>query len=164
MSTAFHPQSDGQTERINQSIEQYLRIYTNYSQCDWESLLPLAQFVYNDSYHSATKLTPFYANYGYHPQFEAQPINASQTKNVEAENFVKNLVDLHQQLRENLEEAAQRMKIHYDKKVSASPHFQIKDKVWLSAKFIKTQRPSNKLDSKYLGPFAIIEIIGKAAY
>lgn len=140
MSTAFHPQSDGQTERINQSIEQYLRTYCNYNQSDWESLLPLAQFVYNDSYHSATKVTPFYANFGYHPQFEANPVSG--TKNVDAENFVNKLTEIHDVLRSNLEEAAQRMKKQYDKKVSASPLFKIGDKVWLSAKFIKTQRPS----------------------
>ncbi|GAA5865615.1 hypothetical protein JCM5353_007723, partial [Sporobolomyces roseus] len=49
LSTSFHPQTDGATERLNQTLEQYLRLYTNYQQDDWESLLPLAQYVYNDT-------------------------------------------------------------------------------------------------------------------
>jgi hypothetical protein len=70
MSTVYHLQTDGQTERVNQSIEQFLRIYCNYQQDDWEAFLPPAQYVYNDTYHSATKTTPFFANYGFHPQLE----------------------------------------------------------------------------------------------
>jgi transposase InsO family protein len=67
MSTAFHPQTDGQTERVNQVLEAYLGEYCNYEQNDWAELLPLAEFTYNNSFSSATGLSPFYANYGYHP-------------------------------------------------------------------------------------------------
>src|SRR6266576_1564304 len=67
MSTAFHPQTDGQTERMNQVIEAYLRPFLNQEQDDWTDLLPLAEFAYNNSAASGTKLTPFYANYGWHP-------------------------------------------------------------------------------------------------
>ena len=63
-STAFHPQTDGQTERTNQTLEQYLRLYCNYRQSNWAELLPLAEFSYNNSTHSATQVTPFFANYG----------------------------------------------------------------------------------------------------
>ena len=59
LSTAFHPQSDGQTERQNQTLETYLRIFVNDEQDNWTSLLPLAEFAYNNSVHSATNLTPF---------------------------------------------------------------------------------------------------------
>ena len=66
-SSAFHPQTDGQTERLNSVLEQYLRIYCDHQQTDWASLLPLAEFSYNNSKHSATTLSPFFANYGFHP-------------------------------------------------------------------------------------------------
>jgi len=66
-STAFHPQSDGQTERVNQTLEQYLRIYCDNHQDDWAQLLPLAEFVYNNTQSASTKVSPFFANYGYHP-------------------------------------------------------------------------------------------------
>ena len=68
MSTAFHPQTDGQTERVNQVIEAYLRPYINLEQDDWVDLLSMAEYAYNNSETSATGMTPFYANYGRHPE------------------------------------------------------------------------------------------------
>jgi len=70
MSTAYHPQRDGQTERTNQVLEGYLRNVVNYDQDDCYQLLPLAEFAYNNSATNAHGLTPFYANYGFHPQTE----------------------------------------------------------------------------------------------
>ena len=66
LSTAFHPQSDGQTERLTQTLEQYLRTFINYDQDDWNQLLPLAEYAYNNLVTAPTKMSPFYANYGYH--------------------------------------------------------------------------------------------------
>jgi len=63
-STAFHLQTDGQTERANATLEQYLRAYCNYQQDDWERLLPIAEFCYNNTQTRTTKITPFFANYG----------------------------------------------------------------------------------------------------
>ena len=68
LSTAYHPETDGQTERTNQILEQYLRIYVNYEQNDWINLLPLAEFVYNNTTQSATGMSPFFANLGFHPR------------------------------------------------------------------------------------------------
>jgi transposase InsO family protein len=67
ISTAYHPQTDGQTERINQEVEQYLRLFVNYRQDDWVEWLSLAEFSYNDKVNTATKYTPFYLNWGRHP-------------------------------------------------------------------------------------------------
>jgi transposase InsO family protein len=67
MSSAHHPETDGQTERVNQLLEQCLRIFTNYEQNDWSEKLPMAEFSYNNSVTNATGKTPFYANYGFHP-------------------------------------------------------------------------------------------------
>jgi len=72
-STAFHPQSDGQTERVNQTLEQYLRCYTTAHQDNWTSILPLAQFAYNNASHSSTGVSPFYALYGYNTAFNIGP-------------------------------------------------------------------------------------------
>jgi transposase InsO family protein len=66
MSMSFYPQTDGQMERVNQTLETYLCSFINYNQDDWYSLLPLAEFAYNNAVTQATKLTPFYTNYGYH--------------------------------------------------------------------------------------------------
>jgi hypothetical protein len=67
LSSAFHPESDGQTERVNQVLEQYLRCYVDYKQTNWTRLLPLAEFCYNNAEHSSLKCSPFKANYGYDP-------------------------------------------------------------------------------------------------
>ena len=67
MSTAFHPQTDGQAERVNQTIEAFLRPFLNQEQDDWADLLPIAEHAYNNSATTATGMSPFYANYGWHP-------------------------------------------------------------------------------------------------
>src|SRR3954454_24480512 len=72
LSTAFHPQTDGQTECTNQTLEQYLRVYCNFEQSNWVDLLPLAQFAYNNSVQASTHATPFFAMHGYHPRMSAE--------------------------------------------------------------------------------------------
>src|SRR3954453_18286229 len=74
LSSTYHPQSDGQSERVNQVLEQYLRCFLNYQQDNWLELLPLAEFAYNNSAHSSTNLTPFFANYGFHPAADSLPM------------------------------------------------------------------------------------------
>jgi transposase InsO family protein len=69
LSTVFHPETDGQTERTNTILEQYLRAYCNYQQDNWKTLLPIAEFCYNNTKLGTLGVTPFYANYGYHPRF-----------------------------------------------------------------------------------------------
>jgi hypothetical protein len=68
MSSPFHPQTDGQTDRVNQTLECYLSNYCNYEQDNWEEMLPMAEYAYNNSVHSTLKMTPFFPNYGYHSQ------------------------------------------------------------------------------------------------
>lgn len=65
LSTAYHPQTDGQTKRQNSTMEQYLRVYVNYKQDDWTLLLASAEFAYNNATQSLTKVFLFYAMYGY---------------------------------------------------------------------------------------------------
>ena len=66
LSTAYHPQTDGQTERTNQELEQYLRMFVSQRQDDWVDWLPMAEFAHNNNTHSATKQTPFFLNSGRH--------------------------------------------------------------------------------------------------
>src|SRR5690606_29976287 len=69
-STAYHPQTDGQTERINAILEQYLRAYVNYQQDNWNDFLALAEFMYNNTISVGIgNISPFFANYGYAPRF-----------------------------------------------------------------------------------------------
>src|SRR6266704_5376106 len=72
-STAYHPQTDRQTERVNQELEQYLRIFVRERQDDWHALLPLAKFSYNNHIHSSTQQTPFLLDTGRHPCMGFEP-------------------------------------------------------------------------------------------
>jgi len=96
-STAFHPQTDGQIERANATLEQYLRAYCNYQQDDWERLLPIAEFCYNNTQTGTTKITPFFANYGYHPRF-LPDLGSRNDETSEVLEYVAALRSLHEEL------------------------------------------------------------------
>jgi len=68
LSTAFHPQTDGQTEKVNQELEQYLRMFIDHRQEQWPEWLGIAEFAYNNKAHLSTRITPFKANYGQNPR------------------------------------------------------------------------------------------------
>ena len=161
-STAFHPQTDGQTERINQEIEQYLRIFVNHRQSDWAEWLPLAQFSYNDKIHSSTGFTPFFLNYGQHPYKGTEP--RTKTNNRAAEEFAKNLRDTHAEAEAALKKAAEEMKRFYDRKRKDSVSYQVGDRVYLEGTNLTTSRPAKKLEDKRFGPFKILEKIGSSSY
>jgi IS30 family transposase len=71
--SGYHPEGDGQTEHVNQTLEQYLRVYCNYQQDNWSELLPLAEFAYNNAPSATTGISPFFANKGYHPNLTVHP-------------------------------------------------------------------------------------------
>jgi hypothetical protein len=163
-STSFHPQTDGQTERMNQTIEQYLRIFCNHQQDNWHDLLSLAEFSYNNVYQETIRCSPFYANYGYHPEFHVTLKPPSSLTSVPAaKDLAARLQSLHEQLVENIKSAQAQQAKYYDAKHKPI-EFQPGDKVWLLTPNIKTDRPSKKLDWKRLGPFPIAKRIGSQAY
>jgi hypothetical protein len=162
-STSFHPQTDGQTERMNQTLEAYLRIFCNYDQDDWFDLLPLAEFAYNNATQESTKMSPFYANYGLHPRFMSQFQAPSEQAAPAATDFAAHLHETHDRLVENVKAAQDSQARYYDAKhqrVELEPS----DMVWLNASNISTSRPSKKLDWKRLGPYKVIKRIGLQAY
>lgn len=161
-SSAFHPQTDGQTERINQIMEQYLRCYVAYKQDNWCELLPFAEFTYNNTFQSSINSSPFKANYGFDPRFDTQP--ALIPLNNEAENRITTLLENQQLLHRELEKAQAKQKLAADRYRLRPPNFSVGDKVWLVRKHIKTNRPSDKLDYKKLGPFEIIQQINPVAF
>ena len=155
MSTAYHPETDGQTERVNQVLEQYLRTFCAWDQKDWLELLPYAEFCYNNRVHSATKVTPFYANLGYNP-IDNYPAEVVESNVPTAEEYVENLAKLRKDMRETLILARERMAKYYNRNVSEKePTFKVGDKVMVNAKDIKTKRKSKKLDHKMRGPFKV---------
>jgi RNase H-like domain found in reverse transcriptase/Reverse transcriptase (RNA-dependent DNA polymerase)/Integrase zinc binding domain/Chromo (CHRromatin Organisation MOdifier) domain len=162
-STAYHPQTDGQTERLNQTLEQYLRCYVNEQQDNWVELLPLAQFAHNSAKNQTTGTSPFFANYGYEPEAYRQP-RQDETKAQQAMVLVEKLQGIHHQLARDIEFNNQRMQEYANKHRITEPSMKRGDKVYLLRKNIQTQRPSNKLDFKKVGPFEILEVIGRVNY
>jgi len=69
----YHPKGDRQTERTNQTLEQYLHVYCNYQQDNWSELLPLIDFAYNNALSATTSISLFFANKGYHPNITIYP-------------------------------------------------------------------------------------------
>ncbi|EDN02416.1 hypothetical protein HCAG_00280 [Histoplasma mississippiense (nom. inval.)] len=163
LSTAFHPQTDGQTERQNQTLEHYLRCFVNYHQDDWARWLPLAQFVYNTSQHASTGMAPAEALMGYRPDLKINVSKPPQPVAIHAASHAKHIEETRHKLIENLQKARQAQKIYYDAKHKPQ-QFKIGDYVMLNAKNLRLLRPVRKLDHKYVGPFKILNTIGKQAY
>src|SRR3954453_2202561 len=130
MSTAYPPQTDGQTERLNQTLEQYLRFYVNYQQNNWVELLPVAQLAYNGTATSTTGVSPFYANYGFNPTvaLEARNLEKLAQRTTAQADRLKNL---HQELSRDVEFLTQRAATYYNSKRLESPRLREGDKVYL---------------------------------
>jgi len=161
MSTAFHPQTDGQTERLNQTIEAYLRAFVDKEPDNWVSLLPMAEFAYNNSVTVGNGTSPFYANYGFHPAAvdppTEEPLNPASTV------YGHWMQTVHEESRKGLEAAQERMRRYTDPSRKEPPAYQVGDLVMLNGRNIKTRRPSKKLDHKNHGPFQIEKIISPLA-
>jgi hypothetical protein len=152
--SGYHPEADGQTERLNQTLEQYLRIYCSYQQDNWSELLPLGEFAYNNAPAASTGVSPFFANKGYHPNITVYP--ERELASQKAREFVVDLDELHTVLCQQLKEAQEHYQGPADHQHSPAPDFQLGQQVFVRAEFIRTTRPSKKLAEKYLGPFDII--------
>jgi len=161
-STAFHPQTDGQTERQNQTLEQYLRGYVAEQQNDWVKWLPTAEFAYNNSKHAATGISPFFATYGKHPRIEDEP-DRENCSAPAALKRVDTLIEARKALEARWQKTVDTQAKYYNKK-RMSRQYAVGELVWLSSKNVKTKRPSKKLDYKFLGPYRIEETIGTHAY
>jgi hypothetical protein len=162
LSTAHHPQTDGQTERVNQILEQYLRCSVSYQQDDWVDLLAMAEFAYNNSIHASTKVSPFFANYGFHPRFSISVPERSINPSAEARAHTLQVV--HRDLSLELRAAGKQYKAHADRHRLVAPTFKVGDMVWLLRRHIATTRPCAKLDYKKLGPFRILERVNPVAF
>src|SRR5258706_12945716 len=152
--SGYHPEGDGQTERINQVLEQYLHTYTNYQQDNWAPLLPLVEFTYNNAASATTGVSPFLMNKGYHPRLTMDPIAPSSSS--EAQHYVMDLDQLHSQLKASIMEAQECYQRAADCQWIPPPAFKVGDHAYIKAKFFQTTRPSRKLVEKNLEPLEII--------
>jgi len=148
---AYHPQSDGQTERINQVIESYLRFYCNSEQNDWASMLAMAEYAYNNSKHTATKMSPFYANYGFEPQ-TTWPMEI-QSRNPASELYGHYISSVHVKLSRQLEQSIEAMRKYYDTKRKLIEPVKKGELAMLNGRNIRAKHRCKKLEDKMYGPF-----------
>jgi len=159
----YHPQTDGQTERVNQELEQYLRVFIGERQDNWYSLLPLAEFAYNNHVHSSTQQTPFLLDTGQHPRMGFEPHQPP--SRVEAVNeFADWMKSTLEEARSALAKAKDNMARYYNQRRAPAPTSTPGDKVYLDSSDIHTTRPSRKLSHRHLGPYRVKCRVGRYAY
>ena len=160
LSTAFHSQTNGQMERINQELEQYLRIFIDHKQEQWPNWLGTVEFSYNNKAHSSTKMSPFKANYGQDPRigFEMR----KKGKYEGAEKFVTKMKEIQEEAKAALEKAQEEMKKYADRKRGEADKYKVGDLIMLSTKDLKYQmtgRRTEKLTERFVGPYKVKEIV-----
>jgi len=164
LSTAFYPQTNGQTERVNQELEQYLRMFIDHRQEQWPEWLGTAEFAYNNKVHSSTKTSPFKVNYGQDPRmgFEGR----KKGKYMGAEKFVEKMKEIQKEAKAALGKAQADMKKYADKKRLDVEEYKVGDLVMLSTKDLKYQmvgRRTEKLTERFVGPYKIKKIVSTNA-
>jgi hypothetical protein len=164
LTSAFHPQTDGQTERQNQTLEQYLRCFCALEQDDWALWISVGEFAYNDSVHSTTGVTPFQAYHGRHPRGADWPKMAlGEGESPMATEVAQRVIELQQECRRKIK-AANAYQEEYANKHRAPIPFRVGDQVLVSNRHIRSTRPKKKLDWKFLGPGTITAQTGPSAF
>ncbi|PNX78597.1 Ty3/gypsy retrotransposon protein [Trifolium pratense] len=166
MSSAYHPETDGQTEVINRCLEGYLRCFASYQPKSWSHWLPWAEFWYNSTYHISIDKTPFEVVYGRPPPTIVRFLS-NETKVAAVALELQDRDEALNQLKLHLLRAQQQMKKHADKK-RRSVQFDIGEWVFLKLRPHRQQsivkRIYQKLAARYYGPFQVIERMGAVAY
>ena len=152
VSTTFHPRTDGASERANQWLEQYLRIWTADDQTTWAQFLSMAEFVHNSWPHDRTGLTPHELLFGAKPLF---PLSTEETQTPEVTHRLK-------QIKEARDKAEQALRISKEKPILTT--FSEGDQVWLEGRNLKTHHPTAKLAPRRYGPFSIIKKLSPVTY
>jgi len=153
LSTAFHPRTDGQSERMNQWVETYLRQFTNARQNNWSDLLPMAEYAHNSWPHEHTKHTPHELIHGFNPtasfSIPEDSVPAAQ----------KRLQELSKSRSEAQHALQKRIK-----PVNPSRSFVSGDKVWLDARNLRIRTPSRKLSNRRIGPYTVKAQLSPVTY
>ncbi|MBW0475302.1 hypothetical protein O181_015017 [Austropuccinia psidii MF-1] len=149
------PEADGQTESVNQIIEQYLWIYFSYHQDYWHIWLPLTEFAYNNAENSSKKQSS-YTIYGENTSFDSIQIS----QDTPAGKLSTKLQSVNQVVKEELESEIRNFKKYEDRNRTIPPE----DKLLLASRNINTKRPTKKLSERWLRTFEVLKKIGSYAY
>ncbi|CAJ0948685.1 unnamed protein product [Ranitomeya imitator] len=161
-SSAFHPQTNGQTERTNQTLETYLRCFVSADQDDWVSFLPLAEFALNNRASSATLVSPFFCNSGFHPRFSSGQVESSDCPGVDS--VVDRLQQIWTQVVDNLALSQEKAQLFANRRRRVGPRLRVGDLVWLSSRHIPMKVSSPKFKPRFIGPYRISEILNPVSF
>ena len=170
-SSAFHPQTDGNTERVNRVMEDMLRHYVRADQTDWDSWLPMVEFAINNSWHSSVNNTPFFLNYGRHPRSPTEFVLLAAKRGREPDDkvpavksMIQNMHDAIAEAKRCLHAAQQRQKAYADTR-RRDVDFKVGEDVLLSTRNLTLKMiGSSKLMPRYVGPFKIARKVNQVAY
>jgi len=137
LSTVFHPQTDGQTERMNQELKQYLRMFIDHHQAQWLEWLGTAEFAYNNKAHSGTKVSPFEANSSQNPRMGFKL--RKKGRFVGAERFARKMEEVQSEAKATLTKAQENMRRYADRRRGEAVEYKVGDLVLLSTKDLKWQ-------------------------
>ena len=163
MSSAYHPQSDGQTERVNRTLEQMLRPYIQTNEAEWESLLPAMELAYNCTTHTSVGLSPFEVMIGENP-IRAQDLDLIEDlEPMCSPPMTKVFTQLVDRAVGHILRAKYQQKLYADN-TRRPVEYKVGDEVWVSTKNLPPLSACSKFEPRFRGPFPIIEKIGKVAY
>jgi RNase H-like domain found in reverse transcriptase/Reverse transcriptase (RNA-dependent DNA polymerase)/Integrase zinc binding domain/Chromo (CHRromatin Organisation MOdifier) domain len=165
-SSAFHPETDGQTEIVNASVNKYLRGFVSFTQDDWVDWLPLAEFAMNNQVNDTTGISPFFANYGFNPRLGIEPAGPrppTLSPQVKKEFFRADAVAnrferILTQLKALARISQQRYEDAANTRRDEGTLFREGDMVMVSLENMKTNRPKKKWDDKWDGPFPVLKV------
>jgi len=160
LSTVFHPQTDRQMERVNQELEQYLRMFIDHRQEQWPNWLRTAEFAYNNKVYSNTKTSPFRANYRQDPRMGFEMRRKGKYEG--AEKFITKIKEIQEEAKAALGKAQEEMKKYTDRKRAEVNEYKVGDLVMLSTKDLKYQmvgRRTEKLTERFVDSYRIKKIV-----
>ena len=160
--TVFHPQTDGQTEQMNQELEQYLRFFVEHRQKDWPEWLASAEFAVNNKAHTITKVLPFIANYGRELRIGGDIRKKGKVESVME--FVERIKKVHEEAGAALKKMQEEMKRYANRSRKETEDWKKGDRVLLSTKdLVFKERSVRKLTERYVGLYAIEEVVSSNA-
>ena len=162
LSTAFHPQTDGQIERMNQELEQYLWFFVEHKQKDWLEWLASAEFAVNNKIHMATKVSPFMANYRRELRMEGDIRKKEKVESITE--FAERMKKVHEEAGAALKKMQEEMKRYADQSRKETEEWKKGDRVMLSTRnLVFKERPVHKLMKRYVRPCKIEEVVSSNA-
>jgi hypothetical protein len=168
LSTAYHPETDGSTEKMNATLETYLRMFVDWAQDDWAFLAPAAMLAINNRDAASTGVSPFFLDHGYNMEpldllEEPRGNENGKTSRQRADAIVTKLKGALELAQAAMATAQQIQEDATNRHREPAVEHQVGDKVWLDMRHIRTDRPSKKLDNRN-AKYTVIEKIGSHAY